>query len=109
MIEKRYSAAIGTISFYYKSAGFPEIKDIAEKWKKDTNFYNLIIRRVNSTDFGLQFIYVEEKDISTFYDKYIEPFEEKYELRSDIAYSEDVTIDNLKDHVIIYKMPKELK
>lgn len=100
----KHGSAIGVIKFPYKKAGYPDILKIANEWCKDPNFYQVIVRKVSESDFGIQFIYytdkLDGKSLSS-------DFEEKYlsKLRPilyayDIAYGSGKTKEEALEGVL---------
>lgn len=74
---QKYVAA-GVFKIDYMSAGFPELKKIAQEWAKDSNFYELIIRGVSEKNYGIQFVYISDnardENIKKYKNELIEKF-----------------------------------
>lgn len=60
----KYTLVAGVVKFAYKKAGYPEVSKIAEEWKKDDCFYEVIVRFVSETSLGIQFVYYTEQELS---------------------------------------------
>jgi hypothetical protein len=49
--------ATGVFKIDSMYAGFPDLEKIAQEWAKDECFYELIVRKVSESNYGIQFLY----------------------------------------------------
>lgn len=65
----KYYFAAGVFKIDYRAAGYAQLREIAEEWAKDPNFYLLMVRGVSEKNFGIEFIYwaeIEDNEDPTF-------------------------------------------
>lgn len=60
--KTNYTLIAGVVKFAYKKAGYPEVSKIANEWKKDECFHEIIVRFVSETSFGIQFVYYTDSE-----------------------------------------------
>ena len=53
----------GVIKVDYKLAGWPDLMKVAREWANDPNFYEIIVRSVSETNFGIQFTYYSSNGV----------------------------------------------
>ncbi len=54
---KKCYYASGVFKVDYRSAGYKDLKELAQKWAKDENFYFLEVRKVSNNNWWFQFVY----------------------------------------------------
>lgn len=105
--KNTHCTSIGVLKFSHKKAGYPDINKIAKEWVKNPNFYQVIIRKVSSDDFGIQFIYYDSNNESQkgdlFKKKYVDPYKDliyAYDIAHSSGSKEDALEGILKNNLI---------
>lgn len=52
------SYAAGVFKVDFTAAGYKDLLEIAKAWAKNPNFYQLVVRTVTETNWGIQFLYI---------------------------------------------------
>ena len=98
--------AAGIFRFNYKKAGYPDVIKIARQWAKDPNFYQLIVRNIPDSSFGIQFIYISKFSSRDIISEYTEQLQKKDLLISvDYQSSKEESSDTnrFEDNIIMLK------
>ncbi len=108
--EYRGFLCIGVIKLDYKVAGYPDLVRFAKKWVGEASFVQLIVRKVSSSNFGYQFVYLDNESKSSkegerkwkeVYDLVVKEFGSVY--ANDYEYTSLDNEHKLEDYFIVNK------
>ncbi len=106
-LSTSYYFAAGVFKIDSMAAGFPDLIKIAQEWSKDENFYEIIVRQVSESNYGIQFVYYtvnpQAQDSIKIYKKQLEERFGKDFYAWDYQTSSSESLDRLKKMVVISK------
>lgn len=100
-----YYFAVGVLKVDYRTAGYAELRKVAQEWAQHKEFKQIIVRKVSQDNYGIQFVYFSYDPlcvrIRTFRDNLKEKFGEGLYAHDYQEASGDEGVDRIKDMIVI--------
>ncbi|MFN7160580.1 MAG: hypothetical protein ACK4NC_03145 [Candidatus Gracilibacteria bacterium] len=100
-----YYFAVGVLKIDYRTAGYAEIRKVAQEWAQHKEFKQIIVRKVSQDNYGIQFVYMSYDPLCPRIKMFRESLKEKF---GDGLYAHDYQessgdegTDRIRDQVIV--------
>lgn len=103
-----YYFVIGVLKVDYRTAGYAELRKVAEEWALHKEFRQLLVRKVSQDNYGIQFIYMSYDPaclrIKFFRDALKEKFGDglyAHDYQEGTDQGDEHILDRIKDMVLV--------
>lgn len=109
--KDNYYLSAGVFKLDFRFAGYPDIKRITSEWAEDSNFTQIIIRKVSKNNLGIHFVYFT--DNFDYSDKTTPIMKYKKQLQTqfgeglyawDVSESADSKLDIISADIVVNKV-----